>query len=106
MRALLDRWGCESRLLGGLADVEALLASEPAFKPDIILADFHLDAGESGLAAVARLRDAKRAPLQAVVITADHSREVAEAVARAACEILRKPVKPAELRALITHMVG
>lgn len=106
MRALLDRWGCQSRIVAGLADVEALIASEPGFRPDIILADFHLDGGDSGLTAVFKLREAKGVPLHAVVITADHSREVAEAVAAAGCEILRKPVKPAELRALITHLVG
>lgn len=106
MRALLDRWGCEARLVGGLADVERLIAAEPRFRPDIILADFHLDAGEAGLASVARLRQATDCPIPAIVITADHSREVAEAVAAAGCEILRKPVKPAELRALITHLVG
>ena len=79
---------------------------EPGFRPDIILADYHLDAGESGLTAVNRLRKAQGVPIHAVVITADHSREVAEAVASASCEILRKPVKPAELRALITHLVA
>jgi signal transduction histidine kinase len=106
MRALLERWGCDARLLAGLADVNELIAAEPGFRPDIILADFHLDNGEQGLDAVVRLREASRGPVEAVVITADHSAEVSEAVARAGCEILRKPVKPAELRALITHLVG
>jgi signal transduction histidine kinase len=106
MRALLDRWGCEARLFGGLADVDAMIAAEPGFRPDIILADFHLDNGEQGLDAVARLRVASPVSIQAIVITADHSAEVSEAVAAAGCEILRKPVKPAELRALITHLVG
>jgi signal transduction histidine kinase/CheY-like chemotaxis protein len=105
MRALLERWGCEARVVGGLADVERLIASEPGFRPDIVLADFHLDAGESGLVSVARLRQTRGGSVPAVVITADHSREVAEAVQAAGCEILRKPVKPAELRALITHLV-
>src|SRR5690606_32820022 len=106
MRALLDRWGCEAHIFGGLDDLRDLLASEPSFRPDIILADYHLDAGKSGLAAVATLREAADAFIPAVVITADHSREVAQAVAGARCEILRKPVKPAELRALVTHLVG
>ncbi|MBN8913130.1 MAG: hybrid sensor histidine kinase/response regulator [Rhizobiales bacterium] len=106
MRALLDSWGCDAYLFGGLAEVEELLATEPTFRPHIILADYHLDAGESGLTAVARFRDAAGVPIPTVVITADHSRDVAEAVAMAGCEILRKPVKPAELRALVTHLVG
>lgn len=106
MRALLDRWGCDSRLIAGLADVEDLIGNEPGFRPDIILADFHLDNGEQGLDAVTRLRAEALISIPAVVITADHSAGVAEAVAKAGCEILRKPVKPAELRALITHLVG
>jgi signal transduction histidine kinase/CheY-like chemotaxis protein len=105
MRALLDRWGCETRILAGLSGLETLLAAEPGFKPDIVLVDFHLDHGECGLASVARLRAAK-GPLPAVVITADHSADVSEAVAEAGCEILRKPVKPAELRALVTHLLS
>lgn len=106
MRALLDRWGCETRFCASTADVEALVATEPDFRPLVILADFHLDHGESGLAAVARLRQARGAVTPAVVITADHSSEVADKVAAAGCELLRKPVKPAELRALLTHLVA
>lgn len=106
MRALLERWGCEARIFSGLADVEAVLALEPEYHPDIILADYHLDGGDSGLTAVATLRDAKDTQIQAIVITADQSREASEAVAAAGCELLRKPVKPAELRALVTHLIG
>lgn len=106
MRALLDRWGCDARLLSSLRDLEQLIGDEPDFQPDIILADFHLDHGDCGLTAVSRLREAGGVPIQAIVITADHSAEVADAVTAAGCEILRKPVKPAELRALVTHLVG
>jgi signal transduction histidine kinase len=106
MRALLERWGCETRLCAGAADVATLIASEPGFRPQVILADYHLDHGESGLAAVARIREATGTPTPTVVITADHSGEIAESVAAAGCEILRKPVKPAELRALLTHLVA
>lgn len=105
MRALLDRWGCEARLCSGLAAVETLILTEPGFRPEVILADFHLDNGESGLAAVDMLRAARGPSTPAVVITADHSTEVAERVAVAGCEMLRKPLKPAELRALLTHLI-
>jgi signal transduction histidine kinase/CheY-like chemotaxis protein len=106
MRSLLDNWGCEARLLSGLADVESMIASEPGFRPDIILADYHLDNGDSGLSAVVRLREARGAAIPAVVITADHSADVTDAVMSTGCEILRKPLRPAELRALITHLVA
>ena len=105
MRALLERWGCNARFLSGLAAVDRLLSEEPTFYPDIILADYHLDNGDCGLSAVATLRANRTVPIPAVVITADHSSEVGGKVNAAGCEILRKPVKPAELRALVTHLV-
>jgi len=105
MRILLDQWGCDARFIAGLDGVAQLSADEPGFKPDIILADFHLDHGECGLAAVEALRAGRALLVPAIVITADHSMQVAEAVSAAGCEVLRKPVKPAELRALVTHLV-
>ena len=42
----------------------------------------------------------------ACIMTADYSDETAEQVQKAGCELLRKPVRPAELRALLAHMTG
>jgi two-component system, sensor histidine kinase len=106
MRQLLDRWGCEGRFAVSISGVEALLDREPEFRPDIILADYHLDFGESGLRAVERLRDAWKSSIPAIVITADHASDVANKVQAAGCEILLKPAKPAELRALIVNLLS
>jgi CheY-like chemotaxis protein len=106
MRQLLDRWGCEGRFAVSVSGVEALLDREPEFRPDIILADYHLDFGESGLRAVERLRDAWKSSIPAIVITADHASDVASKVQAAGCEILLKPAKPAELRALIVNLLS
>jgi CheY-like chemotaxis protein len=106
MRQLLDRWGCEARFAVSVSGVEALLDREPAFRPDIILGDYHLDFGESGLRAVERVREAWASPIPAVIVTADHAADVAEKVQTAACELLLKPVKPAELRALIVNLMN
>jgi len=106
MRTLLARWGCEVRSTTSVHDVESLLAIEPGFRPDFILADYHLDEGHTGLEAVTRLRSAYASEICAIVITADQSSEVADKVLAAGCEILRKPIKPAELRALMTHLAS
>ncbi|MFA5948867.1 MAG: hybrid sensor histidine kinase/response regulator [Hyphomicrobium sp.] len=106
MRLLLGRWECDARFALGLSGVEALISSEPEFKPDIVLADYHLDHDQSGLGAVARVRSVWGEETAAVVITADRSDEVASSVQAANCELLLKPLKPAELRALITHLLG
>lgn len=106
MRTLLERWNCETRFATGLAGLEFLASEEPGFRPDIVLADFHLDHGETGLASIERLRRTWGAGLPAVIVTADHSSEVTEIAKSASCEILRKPVRPAELRALMQHLLS
>jgi signal transduction histidine kinase len=105
MRTLLGRWGCETRGLRDLSGLDALLRDEPAFHPNLVIADFHLDRGERGLHAVERLRCRSGGELPAVVITADHSPAIAAESRRLGCEVLCKPVKPAELRALMGHLL-
>lgn len=105
MQSLLVRWNCRVRIIASLAGVDALLA-EPEFEPRLVLADFHLDNGELGIAAIERLRQAKGETLPAVVITADHSHAVADQVRSAGADLLLKPVKPAELRALLQHILS
>jgi CheY-like chemotaxis protein len=45
-------------------------------------------------------------PVPAVVLTADHSPEVADEIRAAQHALLHKPVKPAALRALVTRIIG
>ena len=52
------------------------------------------------------LRIAFGAAIPAVIITADRSPAIAEAAREMGCEILLKPVKPAELRALMLHLLA
>jgi two-component system, sensor histidine kinase len=105
MRTLLERWSCQMTFVSGLHELGALI-SQPRYRPNIILADYHLDFGECGLAGVARMRAVYGAGLRAIVVTADHAQQTADAVRLADCEVLRKPVRPAELRALMQHLLG
>ncbi len=105
MRTLLERWSCQMRFVSSLNELGALI-SDPRYRPDIMLADYHLDFGECGLAGVARMRAVCGAGLPAIVITADYTEAIADEVRRADCELLRKPVRPAELRALMQHLLG
>ncbi len=105
MQSLLEHWACKVSLLRGLDDVDRFIAS--GARPDLLLVDYHLDGGTCGLTAVDRLRAADPdRTLPAIVITADHSAATADRARGADCEILMKPVKPAELRALMTHLVA
>ncbi len=97
MQALLERWGCEVALASDGVNAEAAVAERT---PDVILADFHLTR-EDGLALMLDLRD-RIAPRPAcVLITADHSEELRTRMQDLGLPMLRKPVKPGALRALL-----
>jgi CheY-like chemotaxis protein len=99
MRALLEKWGCVVATAAGLADSPSAMRAFSA-APDVIIADYHLDDGD-GLAAIGALRAAFGADIPAILATADRSVEVREAALREQIAILHKPVKPAQLRALL-----
>ncbi len=89
-----------------LAGVEELLAAEPSFRPDIVLADYHLANGDSGLRVVEFIRATHGKDIAAIIITADRSSDTADKAMKVGCEVLRKPIKPAELRALVLHLLA
>ncbi|HUJ37788.1 MAG TPA: response regulator, partial [Hyphomicrobium sp.] len=105
MQSLLQRWACDVVLVRDIAELERQM-TDGTLAPDIVLVDYHLDHGACGVAAIEQLRAATSDPaLPAIIITADHSPRVADKVRAGGCELLLKPVKPAELRALMHHLV-
>jgi DNA-binding NtrC family response regulator len=104
MHSLLIRWGGDVRLARDFEDIADIM-SDAKFQPAIILADYHLDEGASGLDAIRQIRDMKQREIPAILITADRTSETADAAKASNCEVLHKPVKPAELRALMQHLV-
>lgn len=104
-QTLLEQWNCRAFPTTNLEQIQDYIeaAERP---PSIILADYHLDDDECGLTGVAALRSAFGDSIPAVVITADHGPESAAAVKAAGCELLCKPVRPAELRALMRHLLS
>lgn len=102
MAALLTRWSCTVHLA---VDAEQAQAIVREHEVDLLMLDYHLDAGQNGL----QLREALGAPWSeraAIVITADHSEAVKEHVAAAGCHLLYKPVRPLALKSLMTRLVG
>ncbi|HMM63651.1 MAG TPA: PAS domain-containing hybrid sensor histidine kinase/response regulator, partial [Mesorhizobium sp.] len=101
MRLLLEGWGCTVATYAGSADIEARATAMP--RPDIILADYHLD-GETGLDAVVRLRALHGESIPAVLVTADRTAEVRTAAAALDVPVINKPVKPAALRSVLARL--
>ena len=102
-RWLLAQWGADVMAARDLASVRERLQGAPT--PDVIVADYHLDRDENGLQAIALARSLTRAEIPSVIVTADQGGETTELARAAGCEILRKPVKPAQLRAVLTHLL-
>lgn len=99
-RQRLERWG--ARVLG-VPSTEAahVILQETGVVPEIVLADYHLDGDDTGLAAVAALRGATGHHLPAILITADRSESLRRRAAREDVSVISKPVKLSRLRPLI-----
>jgi CheY-like chemotaxis protein len=102
MRAMLENWRCNVMQASGSAQALALLDGGMR-APDIILADYHLE-DETGIDCVDSIRKKAGRAIPAVLITADRSPGVEEEARGNALQLIRKPIKPAALRALITRL--
>jgi CheY-like chemotaxis protein len=86
----------------GLDEALAELARAEG-KVDMILADYHLN-NEDGISVIRALRTRARRLIPAVLITADRTPAVADLAVAHDVHLLRKPVKPAALRAAMSHV--
>ncbi|MFK7852560.1 MAG: hybrid sensor histidine kinase/response regulator [Granulosicoccus sp.] len=104
MEALLTQWGCELRLASSARETMSALSSEQAWVPDIIVADQHLHNNELGTSIIRVVRQSVGIRIPAVVVTANPSERLWKMADQGRLEVMQKPVKPAQLRALLTHL--
>lgn len=95
-RAILADWGwdvsvCRSLDAAGATSMET---------PTLVVSDFDLGAGRTGLDAVAALR-AHHGEVPALIISGSSAPEVKDAVQQAGLILLQKPVRPVQLRSAI-----
>jgi len=69
--------------------------------PDIILADYELDFGDTGLCAIDNIRKITKTAVPAILITADRSKALHTAINDSDMSVLTKPVKLSRLRSLM-----
>ena len=98
MTAILTGWGCR------VATALGMPVAADGDCPDVIVADYHLDDGITGDAVAATIRARCGDDIPAVIITADRTPELRDALSRQGFYLLTKPVKPAQLRALLTRL--
>ncbi|PRD50470.1 hybrid sensor histidine kinase/response regulator [Phyllobacterium myrsinacearum] len=104
MKELLQTWGCTVNVLTHGKTLLALRDSlgEP---PDVILADYNLG-DENGMDLIAELRSQYGCRIQAALVTADRSSQLRDRAAAEDIPLINKPVRPAVLRSLLSHLQG
>ena len=101
MSALLEGWGVKVEQAYSAA--EAVQVAETTREAiDVILADYHIHR-EDGIVLIESLRRRLGAAVPAVLITAEQSKQVQDQAAAASIHYLRKPVRPAALRAILAQ---
>jgi two-component system CheB/CheR fusion protein len=84
----------------------AALQDSPGFAPDVVVADYNLPGGASGLEVIERLRAASGRALPAIVLTGDIAADVLRKVVAADCDYLHKPVNVDRLTQRIQDMLS
>ena len=102
MSALLERWGHQVITADAGATAIARLANCPT-RPDLIISDFRLRDGETGVGVIELLRSEYNEPIPAILITGDTAPERLIEARDSGLLILHKPVSNGRLRAAISN---
>jgi len=108
LEVLLKSWGASVISFDSLQACQHWVqAAEPSMlQPDLVIADYRLESGHTGIEAIRALRGMLDKPIPAIVVTgsvlSNHEREAAEHD----FHLLLKPVVPGKLRAMIAFKLG
>ncbi|KAA0597065.1 DNA-binding NtrC family response regulator [Azospirillum lipoferum] len=104
MEIMLDTWGYQ---VLAAEDVETILAKLPGRPvPSVILSDYRLRDGWSGITAVRAVREAVGMTVPAIILTGDTGAELLTAARTEQISILHKPVQPNDLRRQIDALIA
>ncbi len=103
MASLLGRWGCEVRCAQSLEQAEEIIGA--GFLPRLVLSDYHLDDGKTGLQALHMIRLAHGNGIGGIIISADRKSELQNQIREHGFGYVSKPVKPLKLRALMNSLL-
>lgn len=102
MADLLESWGCTVLAAeGAQAGCDLLRPDQPL---DIIISDFRLGGGINGIEAVAMLRAAAGRRIAACLVSGDTDADLGQQAEAAGLTLLKKPVRPANLRSLMRQL--
>ncbi|MEN3160242.1 PAS domain-containing hybrid sensor histidine kinase/response regulator [Alkalimonas sp. NCh-2] len=100
---LLRSWDCQVHPIG--RPEQALQAIRQGITPDILLFDYHLDNGATGVMVAEQLSNHFSLQLPVIIHSADHSEQVREYALNAGFHFLLKPLKPMALKRLFQRLL-
>lgn len=101
LKALLEKWGSTCTLFTSTSDALEYARANP--KPDGVLLDYQLGEQEDGLSLASQLLQVW-GPLSGALVTAVREPDVKKQAKKLGLQFLAKPVKPAQLKALLQHI--
>ena len=109
MKTLLTKWGAQCIVADCLSQIQEQLDYVER-EPDLIIADYHLADDIVGPQVVHEIRKRfasfREKIIPSVIVSATPTNEVTQRAEQEGCEFMTKPVEPAELRALIIHLLN
>jgi CheY-like chemotaxis protein len=104
MGGLLRSWGC--RVVTGDTDAVALNGlAEHDQPPDLIISDYRLPEGRTGIEAIDRVRSEFGVSIPAFLVSGDTHSEPLRRARASGYHLLHKPVDPMTLRAMVDRML-
>ncbi|SHO58038.1 Non-motile and phage-resistance protein [Vibrio quintilis] len=102
MTSLLSRWGVDIRTATDL--VSGLRKIDDFWHPDVILSDYRLDHGRTGLEVLQQCRLRLGDRFEGIIISADRTEDMLDVIESHGFRFMSKPVKPIKLRAVLNRI--
>jgi len=104
MAHLLGGWDCHVVTATSLEDLKKKvdIYNDNA---DILIVDYHLDDGRTGIKEAKIINEGRRTPLPTLMITANYSKSLKNEIKNTNILLLNKPVKPMKLKTSILHLL-
>ena len=103
MRKVLEEWGCTVMEAESIGQALELLGQDCAI--DMILTDYRLREGETGIEAIRRIHSTCNKTLPAIILTGDTDPQRLREAKDSGFRLLHKPVSPGKLRSLMSYLL-
>jgi len=105
MCGILRRWGCIV-LTASCAETAVEKLAELPGRPDLIISDYRLANGQTGIEAIARICQVLGSAVPALLITGDTAPERLRDATASGYRLLHKPIAPMALRAMLNRLLS